>query len=262
MNNIPAALWSEALKARRSKVFIVSILFFLFVGIMMGMLTFVAKHPEIAGRSATMGAKASAIGKADWPNFLDLLIQAILALGSLGYGIVTSWVFGREYSDRVIKDLLALPVPRSAIVAAKFIVVAVWCVILSLAFFAAALVTGWIVGLSGWTLALAQHAVPAYWLSALLTVLLCTPVAFVASASRGYLLPIGFVILVLIITQLVGMALPGLMLYFPWAIPALCSGMAGSALPPPEPVSLVVLGLTSALGYWATVSWWDHADQV
>ena len=39
-------------------------------------------------------------------------------------------------------------------------------------------------------------------------------------------------------------------------------GMAGSALPPPEPVSWIVLGLTSLLGYWATVSWWDHADQM
>ncbi len=262
MNNLSPALWSEALKARRSKVFLVSILFFLFVGVMMGLLTFVARHPEIAGRSATMGAKASALGKADWPSFLDLLIQTILALGSLGYGIVTSWVFGREYSDRVIKDLLALPVPRSAIVAAKFIVVAAWSVILSLSLLAAALVTGWIVGLSGWTFALAQHAFLTYSLSALLTILLCTPVAFVASASRGYLLPIGFVILVLIITQLVGMALPGLMLYFPWAIPALCSGVAGSALPPPEPVSWIVLGLTSVLGYCATVSWWNHADQM
>ncbi|HQT92601.1 MAG TPA: ABC transporter permease, partial [Candidatus Kryptobacter bacterium] len=172
-------------------MFLVSILFFLFVGIMMGMLTFVAKHPEIAGRSATMGAKASALGKADWPNFLSLLVQTILALGSLGYGIVTSWVFGREYSDRVIKDLLALPVPRSSIVAAKFIVVAFWSVILSLALLAAALITGLFVGLSGWTVALAQHALLTYSVSALLTILLCTPVAFVASASRGYLLPIG-----------------------------------------------------------------------
>ncbi len=262
MNNLPAALWSESLKARRSKVFLVSILFFLFVGVMMGMLTFVAKHPEIAGRSATMGAKASALGKADWPNFFALLIQTILALGSLGYGIVTSWVFGREYSDRVIKDLLALPVPRSAIVAAKFIVVAAWSVILSLALFAAALITGWFVGLSGWSIELAQQAFLTYSVSALLTILLCTPVAFVASASRGYLLPIGFVILLLIITQLVGMALPGLMLYFPWAIPALYSGAAGSALPSPEPVGGIVLGLTSVLGYLATVAWWDHADQV
>ncbi|HEY9167843.1 MAG TPA: ABC transporter permease [Candidatus Kryptonia bacterium] len=261
MSSVLAALWSEALKARRSKVFVVTVILFAFVGLMMGLLTFVVKHPEIAGRSTTISAKASALGNADWPSFLSLLIQTILALGSLGYGIVTSWIFGREYSDRTLKDLLALPVPRSGIVAAKFIVVVIWSVILSLVLFVAALITGLAVGLSGWSGALVQHAFITFSVSALLTILLCTPVAFIASASRGYLLPVGVVILLLVMTQLVGMAMPGAMAYFPWAIPAICSGVAGSALPPAGLVSWIVLGLTSVFGYWGTVAWWNLADQ-
>jgi ABC-2 type transport system permease protein len=261
MKSLSAALWSESLKVRRSKVFLVTILFFAFIAVMMGLLMFVAKHPELAGRSATLSSKATRLGNADWPNFLNLLVQTILALGPLGYGMVTSWVFGREYSDHVIKDLLALPVPRSTIVTAKFIVVAIWNVLLSAVLFTAALLTAWVVGIPGWSAALAQQASLTFSVSALLTVLLCTPVAFVASFSRGYLLPIGFVILVLIMTQLVGMALPGVMVYFPWAIPALCSGMAGSSLPRPEFISYLVLGLTCVAGFWGTVAWWNSADQ-
>lgn len=242
-------------------VFPVTIGFFAFIALMMGLLMIIAKHPELAGRSATLSAKASFLKNGNWSGFTTLLLQAILALGPLGYGIVASWVFGREYSDHTVKDLLALPVSRSAIVSAKFIVVAVWSVLLSAVFFVVALLTAWAVNIPGWSLPLAQHALSAFSVSVLLTIFLCTPVAFIASLSKGYLLPIGYVILVLIMTQLVGMALPGIVIYFPWIVPALCSGMAGNALPQPQIASYIILSLTGVLGFVGTVAWWELADQ-
>jgi len=261
MKGLSVAFWSESLKVRRSKVFRVTILFFAFIAVMMGLLMFVTKHPELAGRSATLSAKASRLGNADWPNFLNLLIQTILALGPIGYGIVTSWVFGREYTDRVIKDILALPVPRSSIVIAKFLVVFIWNILLTLTLFIMATVTGWIVNIPGWSSPLVWQAFMTFFGSGLLTIILCTPVAFVASSSRGYLLPIGFVILVLIMTQLVGMGMPNVMPYFPWAIPALFSGLAGSALPQHGVLSYFILGLTGIFGFLGTIAWWNFADQ-
>ena len=61
---------------------------------------------------------------ADWQTYLGLLNQITAGAGLLGFALVTSWVFGREYSDRTVKDLLALPVSRSSIVVSKFILVA------------------------------------------------------------------------------------------------------------------------------------------
>ena len=235
--------------------------FFAFIALMMGLLMIIAKHPELAGRSATLSAKASFLKYADWSGFLTLILQTILALGPFGYGIVVSWVFGREYSDHTVKDLLALPVSRSAIVAAKFIVVAIWSVLISAVFFIVALVTAWIVNILGWSSMLLQHAFSGFSVSVLLTIVLCTPVAFIASLSKGYLLPIGYVILVLIMTQLVGMALPGIVIYFPWIVPALCSGMAGNALPHPQIASYIILTLTGILGFIGTAAWWELADQ-
>ncbi len=261
MSYLSAALWSEILKVRRSKVFPATIGFFAFVAMMMGLLMIVAKHPELAGRSATLSAKASFLKNGDWSGFMTLILQTILALGPIGYGIVTSWVFGREYADHTVKDLLALPVSRSSIVAAKFIVVVIWSVLISAVFFAVALLTAWMVNVPGWSFALFQNGLSAFLTSVLLTIVLCTPVAFVASMSRGYLLAIGYVILVLIMTQLVGMALPGIVAYFPWIVPALCSGMAGSSLPQPEFVSYVLLAVTGILGFAGTVAWWELADQ-
>ncbi|MFB6341892.1 hypothetical protein ACE1ET_09220 [Saccharicrinis sp. FJH62] len=85
------------------------------------------------------------------------------------------------------------------------------------------------------------------------------PVAFIAVAGRGIILPIAFVILVLILSQFLAMA--GFGPYFPWAIPGVFTvsdPAQGMAL---VNTSYVILILTFALGITGTVLWWRYADQ-
>lgn len=260
MSGLGAALWSEALKARRSKVLWITFLFFGFVAVVLALLMLVARHPDLAGGSVVVGEKASRLGKGDWPALLGFTVQTILALGPLGFGLVTSWVFGREDVDHTLKDLLALPTRRSTIVAAKFIVVVLWSAALAAFLFLLALAVGWAAGTPAWSPLLFRRTLVDFAAGALLTILLCSPVAFVASASKGYLLPIGLVLLVLILTQLLGIGVPAAMPYFPWAIPAVCSGAAAGALPPANAASYLILGITSLLGILATAAWWRRAD--
>lgn len=260
MKELQAALWVEILKVQRTKIFSISIYFFVFIGIMMGMLIFLSMHPEIANRSSTISMKTSFLGGSDWNAFYDLLIQIILTIGVIGSGIITSWVFGREFSDRAIKDLLALPVRRSTIVASKLIVLLGWSIILSLVILAAALLTGLVSGLSGWITSEFLTFLKLYLICALLNILLITPVAFVASAGRGYMLPISFVILILILTQLLFVGLPGLAFWFPWALPALFSGVAGEAVPSPGFFSYFLYIITVVAGLLGTMAWWRYAD--
>ena len=261
MNGLLVSLWAESLKIRKSKIFLVTILLFSFIAVMMGLLIFVSHHPEIAGRSATIGAKASMVGNGDWPSFLSLLIQVILSLGTMGFGIVASWVFGREYSDRVIKDLLALPISRLTIVVSKFIVIIVWCIFLSLILWIIGFLTGLAVHIPNWSSEIAIHDFITFLISGILTILLCTPVAFIASLGRGFLLPIGFVLFSLVITQLVCVGVPGIAPYFPWAFPALFSGIAGQAIPPPCVLSYIIFSITVVFGFLGTAYWWRFADQ-
>ncbi|MGA1977698.1 MAG: ABC transporter permease [Bacteroidales bacterium] len=261
MKGFNAALYVEFVKALKSKMFWITLIFFVFLAIMLGFLMLVARHPEIAGNSAVLTTKASFISKADWRSFFSLLMQMVLTLGMLGPAIVTIWVFGREYSDRVIKDLLVLPVARFKIVVAKFIIVFLWSILLLVLLLAFALLSGIAIHLAGWNRELVSHNVQIYLVSSLLTILLFPVITFITCISRGYLLPIGFAILLLISTQFVFLGIPSVTPYFPWAIPGLYSGAAGPFSPKPAAISYVILVLTSLIGFFSTAAWWRYADQ-
>ncbi|RIE16942.1 ABC transporter permease [Candidatus Cryosericum septentrionale] len=260
MKNILAAIWAEGLKIRRSKMLLITILTFMLVPVLMGLMMYLAKNPELAHKFGILGAKATVLNlQADWPTYFGLLNIAIVGIGLVGFGFVTSWDFGREYSDHTAKDLLALPAPRSSIVLAKFVVVAIWCALLSLILLSSGLIAGGVVQLSGWTSETASHSVSVFAVAALLTILLCTPVAFFASLGRGYLAPVGFVILVLGISQFMGAL--GFARYFPWSIPMLYTGAAGVESAQLGVISYIILFLTSILGLIGTLARWRYADQ-
>jgi ABC-2 type transport system permease protein len=221
----------------------------------------VAKHPEIAGNSAILSTKASFISKADWHGFFGLMLQMALTLGLVGPSIVTIWVFGREYSDRVIKDLLALPVSRVNIVLAKFVIAFIWSLLLMGLLFVCSLLTGLAVHLDGWTNELFLHNLKIYSVVTLMTILLFPVITLITCMSRGYLLPVGVTILVLISTQFIFLGMPSITPYFPWAVPGLVSGVAGPFSPKPEPISYVIFGFTTILGIAGTAAWWRYADQ-
>ena len=261
MKGLGKALWTETLKVRRSKILWATIGLFAFVALMMGLLMSIAMHPELAGKSSIFSAKATFVQSTDWKGYFSLLIQIILTLGTLGFGVVTAWAFGREFSDKVISDLLSLPVSRLTIITAKFIVVIVWCVILTLTVLLCAFIVGSVIHLGGWSPDVILIWTWAFFKGGILTILVSMPAAFIASYGRGYLLAIGYVLLTLVTTQFVFMGVPGITPYFPWAIPALTTGVAGPDMPNAGILSYLLLLITCAAGYYGTYAWWRYADQ-
>jgi ABC-2 type transport system permease protein len=209
----------------------------------------------MARRVGLISTKAQlTMGAADWQTYLRFLTMAVGAGGIILFGLIAAWVFGREYSDRTVKDLLALPTSRSAIVLSKCIVIAVWSAALTVI---TCLVTLFI----GAMLGLPPESPQVFWQSgititvaACLTIALATPIAFSASAWHGYLPPIGVMMLAMGLAQLMNAA--GWGEYFPWSVPALF--VQGESL---GMVSYVIVILTSAAGLVGTLLWWELADQ-
>ena len=259
MKNLSATFITECMKLRRSKIFVITIVFFIFIPLMMGLLMIVAQHPEISAKLGLVGTKAKLFGENNWEGYFTGLLQIIAAIGIIGFGFVTSWVFGREYIDHTITNILALPVSRSAIVISKFIVVIIWSALLVIVMFVAGIVIGRLIGIPDWSDRLFSQFVSKYILVSGLTILLCTPVALIASYGRGIIAPIAFVILMLITAQFVSFV--GLGPYFPWAIPGLLTVPAGTEGMEIVFASYVIFIVTVLTGFAGTIIWWRIADQ-
>lgn len=261
MKSIYATFIVECMKLHRSRMVWLTMLFFSFVPFMMAMIFFIQRHPEIADKLGIIGTKATIMrfGNGDWTAYMGLLTQGMAAIGLIGFGFVTSWVFGREYADRTAKEILALPASRASVVLSKFILVALWCIVLLAVYSAAGIIFGKITDIPGWSEGTIRQDTSVLIKTSFLTILLCPPVAFFACFGRGYLLPLSFIIITLLMANFTGLL--GWGPYFPWAIPGLLSVPEGTVGMQLGPISTIILSLTSLTGLLGTLGWWHYADQ-
>lgn len=260
MNSFSSALWAEALKMRRSKVPLFTAIGFSIAPLMGGLFMIILKDPEAARSMGLISTKAQLVaGVADWPTFFNILAQAVAVGGAILFAIVTAWVFGREFSDRTAKELMALPTHRETIVSAKFVVIAVWTLALTIFIFLIGLLVGTLVDIPGWSQELLRTASTDVLGAAVLTISLLPFVALFAGLGHGELPPIGWTVLTVVLAQIA--AVTGWGDWFPWSVPALFSGAAGPRADLMGVHSYVIVLIASALGTAATFYWWRNADQ-
>jgi ABC-2 type transport system permease protein len=257
MRNFSALIWIEARKAWRSRMRWGTLLGALFMPVGIAFLIFVARNPEISQKLGLIGAKANLLAYAntDWSAYLGLTGLILAAGGFILYVLIVSWVFGREFTDGTLKDMLAVPVRRGSILLAKMSVAAIWSAVISLEILAASLAMGVLIQLPGGSPAVIAQGSALVAITALLEIGVALPFAFFASVGRGYLLPFGVAMLTLLITNLE--ALAGFGEYFPWAIP----GLFAQAKTPLPALSFWLVPITGLAGLLVTYVWWKFADQ-
>jgi ABC-2 type transport system permease protein len=255
-----AALATEFLKARRSRVPWGVAVGFSIAPLVMGLFMVILKDPEGARALGLLGTKAAlTAGTADWPTYWSLLGQAVTVGGAVLFAFLSAWVFGREFADRTIRGLLAIPTPRRTIVLAKAIVVATVALATSLWVLILGLIIGVLVGLPDWSAAKAAEAISAIALAAILTIALQGGTAFFAGVGRGYIAPLAWAVATIAASQI--LAVLGWGAWFPWSVPAIVAGAGGAAVEPVGPGGVAMVVLAAIVGLAATVAWWERADQ-
>ena len=257
MNNFSAMLWIELRKAIRSRMPFWTTLGSLFMPLGTAFLIFLAKNPELSRKLGLVSAKADLIAYSatDWPSYLVLLAEIVSAGGFFFFILAISWVFGREFADGTLKDMLAVPVRRSSILLAKFSVVAAWSAGMALINLIFGLVIGAIIQLPGGSLSVILHGSTVVAITVCLIIAVVLPFALFASVGRGYLLPMALSVLTLITANL--MMVVGRAEYFPWAVPIVYAQGEGTL----APISYWIVIITSLAGMLATYLWWMYADQ-
>jgi ABC-2 type transport system permease protein len=226
----------EALKVLRSSVFWIVVAAFATMPIMLALVTYI--------NAVDTG----------WEPYLRDLLGSITALLVIGFSFTACWVFGREYTDKTISELLVKPVSKLYVVLSKFIVIFLWDVLLAFFMFAVVFFMGILIGLNGGTGLLIMNSFLAFMATSLLIMVVSTISALLANVSKGYLAPIGFAFLIVIISNVVAQA--GLAAYFPWTIPALFISNVPLGF-----ASIAILAITGITGFIGTVAWWRFAEQ-
>jgi ABC-2 type transport system permease protein len=250
-------VWIELRKAIRSRMPLFTVVGSLLMPLGIAFLIFAAKNPDITRKLGLISAKANLMAYAatNWSSYLGLYAQIMGTAGIILFTLITSWVFGREFADGTLKDMLAVPVQRSSIVLAKFIVVAIWSLVSAAIILIAGLVMGAIIQLSQGSINIILMGSALTMITACMAIVVILPFAFFASVGRGYLLPIGVMLLVFIMANLVNVA--GWGDYFPWAVPGLfAQGKESLAA-----ISFWIVLFTGLIGMLGTYLWWKFADQ-
>jgi len=257
MNDLSAMIWIELRKVIRSKMPIFTTIGALLMPLGIAFLIFVSRNPDISRKLGLVSAKASLMSNTatNWPSYLGLFAEMIAAGGFFLYILIISWVFGREFTDGTLKDMLAVPVPRASIVMAKFLIVAAWSILLTVILYLAVLVMGALIQLPLGSFSVILHGSAIAAITTCLTIVAILPFAFLASVGRGYLLPLGVAVLTLIFANVAEVI--GYGEYYPWAIAGLYSQPQNSL----TPASYWIVIFTGLAGIVGTYLWWKFADQ-
>ena len=141
--------------------------------------------------------------------------------------------------------------PRSRILNVKFIYGAIRCFALALSNLFLDLAIGFALQIDCWSFAVLGAQMRLYFSTTFFTLWLCTPIAFFALWGKGYLVPLGVVMLMLAL---------GLGAYFPWVLPGLYSGAGGEAfkvsLNTWSYAGVLIAGLADCV---ARQAWWQCA---
>jgi ABC-2 type transport system permease protein len=261
VNPLQATIATEFLKARRSRIPWAITASFSLAPLVGGLFMVILKDPARARELGLLGTKAQlGATAADWPTYLGLLAQSIGVGGGIVLAFLAAWVFGREFADRTVRTLLAVPTPPWAIVVGKTAVVVVWGVATAVWVIAFGLAIGFFVGLPDWSADLAVASIVLMLVVALLVIALQTMTAFVAGLGRGYIPALAWAMFTIFLAQILSVLGWGAL--FPWAVPALLAGAAGPEGESVSVASFVIVALASLVGFAATITWWERADQM
>jgi bacitracin transport system permease protein len=189
--------------------------------------------------------------------FSDTNLYVLLLIGVLLYGVITAFLFNREYVEDTLKNLLTIPVPRTRLILSKLILLFLWIQILSLFAWGLTLLMGLIGQYDGLSFGVLWTSLGKYMLGGILLFLLSTPTMFVTFLFKNYVPTIIFTAVVTMCN--VALANREYKVLFPWS--AVHVVVENGFVPSYPPIySYMAILLTCAVGFIATIVYFNKSD--
>jgi bacitracin transport system permease protein len=176
----------------------------------------------------------------------------ILLFGLLVYTVFAAYIFSREYTDQTLKNILTIPVSKDLLLISKFLVLMLWCVLLSLLAWFFCLVVGFICGAAEFDLVMLAKS---FWESIYGTALLVftlTPLIYLSIRTKGIVIPVITSATILMINA--ALSNEKWAALFPWSSTYFLVTQSIGKTGYPETIAITIIVITSLTG--TVLSFW------
>lgn len=118
--------------------------------------------------------------------FTDVNFYILMLIGVPIYGVITTYLFNREYAERTLKNLLTIPVSKVSLVFSKLLLLLLWILTLTLVSFLTATIFGFIAYLDDFSISVWLRSLKEFITGGLLLFSLSTPIILVTLLIRNY----------------------------------------------------------------------------
>ncbi|MDU5144236.1 MAG: ABC transporter permease [Paenibacillus dendritiformis] len=232
---------AELLKLKRAKMFMVSLIGAAAAPIMVfiGYLDYMAKKPGMPVLFSDAWSETN--------------LYTTLLIGTLLYGVITAYLFNREYAEDTLKNLLTIPVSRTGLIASKLVLLFLWIMVLTFTSWGLTFIFGLLGQFEGLTAGVVLHSLKKFFIGGSLLFLLSTPTMFVSFLFKNY---VPTIIFTAVITMgNVALANREYKAIFPWsAVHVIAENGFVPAYPPLYSYAVIiaaaVIGLMAAIVYF------------
>ncbi|KQO04504.1 ABC transporter permease [Paenibacillus sp. Leaf72] len=239
-------LYTEILKLKRSKMFLLSM-----IGAAVApFLVVVSTYIHIKTKDPTLFVPFEEL-------FFDSNLYTVLLVGVPLYGVVTAYLFNREYAEDTLKNLLTIPVSRISLMLSKMLLLFLWIMLLTILAWGLTLLLGILGQFEGLSTLLLVESLQKFIIAGAFLFILSTPIILITIVLKNFVPTIVLTIVITLINVMSSNSeYKGLV---PWT--AAFDIANGTLLPvyPPE-YSYIAIGATSIIGFIATLVYFRKAD--
>ncbi|GEN85955.1 ABC transporter permease [Oceanobacillus sp. FSL W8-0428] len=233
-------LFTELLKLKRSSMFLISILGAAVAPFVVVIATFI-HEPATPFEDL----------------FYNVNLYTVLIIGVPLYGVVTTYLFNREYAENTLKNLLTIPVSRMSFIISKMLLLFMWIMMLSIIAWVLTLTLGLLTQFDGLDTSLLLDSLKQFSTGGLLLFVLSTPIILVTLVLKNYVPTIIFTVVITLINVMAGNSEHrGL---FPWAA---AGDISNHTLPSTYPAeySNIIIAATAIIGLISMLVYFKKTD--
>jgi bacitracin transport system permease protein len=189
--------------------------------------------------------------------FNNVNLFTVLILGVPLYGIVTSYLFNREYTENTLKNLLTIPVSRINLILSKMLLLFIWIMMLTIITWSLTLVLGMIAQFDGVSIMLLLTSFKQFCIGGILLFVLSSPMIFITVLMKNYVPTIILAVVIMLVNVMI--AFSDHQALFPWSA---VLNIASGTFPPTYPPEFSYIGIIaiSFIGFISLIVYFKKVD--